>query len=385
MLVALALLLVATAWIAGALRADADLLPFVREAVPEARHIVKQDDRLFAAWADRGGAELLGYVAIGEAGGYSGPLRVAVAVDPSGRVIRVVVADHKETWAWMSRVRESGLLGSLSGKGYSDPWTIGVDVDGVTGATYTSKAVAEAVLFGGRAAARRLELPLEPLDPPKIVFGAPETVLLLLFAVGYLGHRSAFGFAWQARWVAMLVGMIVLGFIYNSPVTLAWVTRLVLGYWPQWQTNLYWYFLIGGILLVFTVDNKNPYCRWFCPFGAAQECMGVIGGARSRGRRRFSIALRWLPRSLALAAVLLGVFYRSPGLASYELFGTPFDLVGSNLPFVALGLVLVAALFINRPWCKYLCPITPVVDLIRVVRELVKELWRSITRKQGAA
>ena len=46
----------------------------------------------------------------------------------------------------------------------------------------------------------------------------------------------------------MLVGLFVLGFVYNAPITLAYIVKLVLGYWPQWQTNLYWYFLIGGIL-----------------------------------------------------------------------------------------------------------------------------------------
>jgi polyferredoxin len=175
--------------------------------------------------------------------------------------------------------------------------------------------------------------------------------------------------------------MLVLGFIYNAPVTLAHVVRLVLGYWPQWQTNLYWYFLIGGILFVFTVDNKNPYCRWFCPFGAAQECMGAIGGAKARGAGAYHGLLKWLQRALALTAVLVGVYFRSPGLASYELFGTLFDLVGSNIQFVALGLVLIAALFVSRPWCNYLCPITPVMDLIRVIREMVRDLWRRIRPK----
>ncbi|HDD62487.1 MAG: hypothetical protein DRI65_05905 [Chloroflexota bacterium] len=50
----------------------------------------------------------------------------------------------------------------------------------------------------------------------------------------------------------------------------------------QWQTNLYWYILVLGIIFVFSLDNKNPYCEWFCPFGAAQECMGSIGWAKVR-------------------------------------------------------------------------------------------------------
>jgi uncharacterized protein with FMN-binding domain len=220
--------------------------------------VVKQDDELYSAWADRSEADLLEYVVIGIADGYGGPLQVAVAVDSSGQILRAVLASHKETSVWIGRVLQSDLLGSLTRKRYSDAFEIGTDVDGLTGATFTSRALAEAARMGSRAAARQLNLNVEPADRPKIVFGIPELVLMALFAVGYIGHRKGFPFKRQARWISMLVGMAVLGFFYNSPVTLAYITRLILGYWPQWQTNLYWYFLIGGILFVFTVDNNNP-------------------------------------------------------------------------------------------------------------------------------
>jgi hypothetical protein len=375
-LAGLALLLIAFVWVLGAVRVKSDLMPFVRQVVPEAGHIVRQDSGLFAAWTDVSETDFIGYIVTSVADGYGGPLRVAVAVNSTGEVIGTVIADHKETPAWMNRVVHSGLLQSLVGKVYTDDFQVGQDVDGVTGATNTSKALTEAVLLGSRTVARHLDLPVEELPPPEIVFGLPEIVLLALFVVGYVGHQGRFRFTRQARWLSMLVGMVVLGFVYNLPLTLAFITKLMLGYWPQWQTNLYWYFLIGGILFVFTVDNKNPYCRWICPFGAAQECMGVIGGARSLSPGRFTAVLTWLQRILALAAIVVGVSLRSPGLASYELFGVLFDLLGSWLQFVALGLVLIAALFITRPWCNYLCPIRPVTDFIRVIRELVKERWR---------
>ena len=50
-------------------------------------------------------------------------------------------------------------------------------------------------------------------------------------------------------------------------------------------------------------------------------------------------------------------------------------LIGSNFLFVLLGIVLVASLFIRRPWCSYLCPLRPVTDLIRLVRNWILELW----------
>lgn len=373
--------LIGIAWIVGAIRAKSDLMPAVQQAIPEANHFERLDNGLFAAMVDGVRETPLGYVAIGIANGYGGPLTMAVAVTPSGEIIGTAIVDQKETAAWMKLVLDVDLMENLIGKNYSDPFTLGVDVDGVTGATYTVKAIAEAVLNGSQIAARYLGLPVTPPPPPKIVFGIPEIVLLALFAVGYFAHQRGFKYKKPARWSSMLVGMVVLGFIYNAPVTLAYIIKLILGYWPQWQTNLYWYFLIGGMLFVFTVDNKNPYCEWFCPFGAAQEVMGVIGGAKPRKPRRYFEFLKWLQRILALAAIFLGVFFRSPGLASFELFGTLFSLVGTSLQFVALGLVLIASLFIKRPWCTYLCPIHPVVDLIRVSREWVIELWQKINPK----
>lgn len=376
MLAVLALVLIAIVWVIGSLRAEADLLPAVIGAIPETHHVSRVDDDLYQAWGDEAEQNLLGYVALGKANGYGGEMIVAVGVDQNGNILGVVIADHKETPAWMSRVEHGNLLESLIGKSYSDPFQIGEDVDGITGATYTSKAVATAVLNGSRLVARYLTLPLKTPPPPRVQFGVPEIVLILLFAVGYVGHQRGFSYKKQVRWGSMLTGLIVLGFIYNSPLTLAYIVKLLLGYFPQWQTNLYWYFLIGGIIFVFSVDNKNPYCEWFCPFGAAQECMAVIGGAKVYRPNHFYLYLQWLQRFLALGAILLGVYYRSPGLASYELFGTLFGLVGSSLQFIALGLVLIVALFIKRPWCNYLCPLRPVVEIIRIFREWVIEIWQ---------
>ncbi len=328
---------------------------------------------------------LLGYVVVGTANGYGGPLELAVAVDLEGNVVGVDFISHKESPSWMERVMGSGLLESMVGRSYADPFVVGEDIDGVTGATYTSRALAQAVLNGSREAARALGLPVSELPPPEIQFGLPEVVVLALFAVGYFGHQHQFKYKKQARWASMLVGMVVLGFIYNSPLTLAYITKFLLGYWPEWQSNLYWYFLIGGILFVFTVDNKNPYCDWFCPFGAVQECLGVIGGAKHYAVGQHRNWLVWFQRGLALGALLLGIFFRSPGLASYELFGTLFGFVGTGIQFAALAIVLLAALFIKRPWCNYLCPLHTIVDIIRIVRGWVKTLWQKFNPLKRSA
>jgi len=177
----------------------------------------------------------------------------------------------------------------------------------------------------------------------------------------------------------------VLGFIYNAPLTMANIHSLLLGFWPQWQMNLYWFLLIGGILFLLAIGNKNPYCQWFCPFGAAQECMGVIGGAKAREPKRYRELLRWTQRGLALFAVVVALWYRSPGLSSYEVFGTLFSFTGSSIQFVLLAIVLIASLFIKRPWCNHLCPLRPVMDFIRLIRIWMRELWQRLQTKPARA
>jgi polyferredoxin len=229
-----------------------------------------------------------------------------------------------------------------------------------------------------------LNLQVPDYEQEPIQFGFTEIILILLFAVGYFAHKKTFKYTKAARWTTMLVGLVVLGFVYNQPVTLSQISMLLLGYFPDFRTHLYWYLLLSGIFFVFTIDNKNPYCQWFCPFGAAQECLGIIGGAKARQAGRFNDFLKWLPRLLTLTAVLLALFFRNPGISSYEVFGTLFDFTGSNLQFAVLGIILLTSLFIKRPWCKYLCPLRPVMDAHRIFRNGIKNLWKKRLKKAAA-
>lgn len=380
-----AIVLIAVVWIVSATRSEANYADAVQEALPEAHHFDEREGKIFAAWADADEQELLGYVAIGTANGYGGELELAVAVNPEGSIIGLSVVTHKETQSWFDRVLNQDFTAQLTGKSYWDSFEVGSDVDGVTGATYTSRALAQAALEGSRLGARALDLDVSESEKPQIQFGVPEIVILALFATGYIGHRRGFKYKRQVRWGSMLTGLIVLGFLYNIPITVAYFTKLILGYWPEWQTNLYWYFLIGGLIFVVTADNKNPYCEWFCPFGAAQECMGVIGGAKPYTLRQHRHWLTWLQRGLALIAILLGVYFRNPGVASYEVFGTLFSFFGNTIMVAVLAMVLIMALFVKRPWCNFLCPIDPIVEFIRVMRQWVNELWQKINPRAKSA
>ena len=140
-----AVVIVIIAWVVGTYRAEADLAPFLEQAMPEADRFTPVTLETYAAWKSGQVETLIGYVTTGKAHGYAGEITMAVAVSLSGAVEGLAVVEHKETSSFFRRVMRSDLQQSLRGKSYDHAFSLGQDVDGITGATYSARALAEAV------------------------------------------------------------------------------------------------------------------------------------------------------------------------------------------------------------------------------------------------
>ncbi|MBN8639951.1 MAG: FMN-binding protein, partial [Anaerolineae bacterium] len=325
-----------------------------------------------------GSFSVVGYAMAGIGSGYGGPVALLVGTDTAGTILNVAVVQHVETPNFFRQLENSDYYSQFIGARYDEALTIGDDIDGVSGATLSSEAVAQSIRLAVRGiAAQAIPNAVIPPDNRPIQFGVPEVTLLALFIVSFFLHRirSRSPFKKYGRWVVMAAGVIMLGFIFNKPLTLANVISLLAGYFPDWHNNLYWFLLLGGIMVVTSIQGKNPYCSWFCPFGATQEFLGSLTGAKAYQPRQIYSKLQWLQRGLSFTAIVLGLALRQPGAASYEPFGTLFNLEGSWPQWVLLILILFGSLVIYRPFCNYLCPLDPVVSYIGEVRHWVKNLW----------
>ena len=372
-----ALFLIVVAWFVGGLNTQADHLPYFRQLLPTAHHFQHLKGGTYAAWSDQNGTSLLAYLCIIRAKGYGGPVTMAVAVDSKGTVIGLGVVDHKDTPSYFNQIVESGLLDQLMGKSYRDSFLLNQDVDGVSGATLSGLAVVTSVRQAVKEIARQqLDLDLPDTTSRKVRFGPAEIILILLFALGILARRKFFPHTKTLRWVSLLTGLICFGFVYNNPLTISIINQLLLGFWPDWHSNLFTYLLVAGILLHFLLEGRSPYCTWICPFGAAQECLGKLMKAKPRHPRHLREFLKWLHRGLALTAILVALLLRDPGLTSYEVFGTFFQMWGSSFQFLIIALVFLMSTYVLRPWCNYICPIHPVDAYLRMMKNWIKELWR---------
>jgi NosR/NirI family transcriptional regulator, nitrous oxide reductase regulator len=379
-----AIFTILVAWFLGSAYSESSQFPYVKQTLPQAVRFDQLSGQTYAAYEDQAGARLLGYVTVGTANGYGGPLTVAVAVNPEGAILGTALVSTKETPSYLSRVLGSGGLSKLLGKSYGDHFQLGRDVDTISGATYTTRALADSVAQASREIARnQLGFKIPEPPPPPLQFGLPEIMLVILFALGFVGRMIKSKFTKHIRWASMIAGLVFLGFAFNQPITLSLINRFLLGFWPQWQIGLYWYILAAGIFFSAAVGMKNPYCEWFCPFGAAQECLGAIGGAHVQTPERYRDVLRWVQRGGAWLAILIALVLRNPGVSSYEIFGTLFGFVGSTWQFILLVVVLLGSLVIRRPWCRFLCPVRPVVDFVQMIGKWMRESWKSIRRETG--
>ncbi len=363
------------AWFIGKERASTDLDPFISLAFPGAIEIIPTSNNILEVKSAEG--VLLGYVSTGEASGYGGPLSTVVAVDSSGNTSSLAVVNHRETPIFFDKSYKSGLLNQLVKTKVDDQIQMDDDIDGVAGATYTTRAIIQSTRKAAHQVGASINLDV-PEDTRSIQFGFPEILLTALFLVAILQRKYFKGkVSNTVRWITLITGMIFLGFVYNRPFVLAHVDMVLLGYFPAWDTHIYWYILIAGLFLFKTKKKWNTYCYDFCPFGACQEVLGSIGGAKP-AKIKWRETLRWLQRMLVIFAVSLALIYRNPGFSSFEIFGTLFALEGSDFQFIVLAIILLSSLFIKRPFCNYLCPLhqNTLEGLFDRTRKNFKKLWQ---------
>lgn len=106
------------------------------------------EEPVYEVYGARG--ERLGYMYYVAGKGWS-DFRLAVGVNPeTQQVVAVRVLEHQETPGLGSKITEEWFLAQFAGKSLSDPFRAGEDVEAITGATVSTRGVAQAVADSAR-------------------------------------------------------------------------------------------------------------------------------------------------------------------------------------------------------------------------------------------
>ncbi|NLJ81320.1 MAG: RnfABCDGE type electron transport complex subunit G [Firmicutes bacterium] len=117
--------------------------------VDEPKEMREKEERTTLIYEGVDGEQIIGYAFVGEGNGYGGTVRVLVGVDQkTDQILNVKILDHAETPGLGSRIEEDGFRDQFKGKSVQDPLQLGEDIDSISGATVSSRAVSEAVRSG---------------------------------------------------------------------------------------------------------------------------------------------------------------------------------------------------------------------------------------------
>lgn len=135
-------------------------------------------------------------------------------------------------------------------------------------------------------------------------------------------------------------------------------------------------------LLLGVVIAGGAFCGWVCPFGAVQDALDWV-------RRKLRLPTVRVPAKLdkilryGRYVVLAGILYATIStvtlwFADFDPYRTLFGLgwifefnLAEQWPAYAITIgVLIAAFFIPRLWCRYLCPLGAIVGLFQRISPL---------------
>lgn len=114
------------------------------EALEKGREVIEGLEAVFNV---NKGDERLGVAIMTGANGYGGPVKATIAIDDDGVIVGVNVLDISgETKGVGSKVvEEPGFIEQFIGKTVNDPIQINTDIDAISGATISSRAVIQDV------------------------------------------------------------------------------------------------------------------------------------------------------------------------------------------------------------------------------------------------
>lgn len=291
--------------------------------------------------------------------GYGGPVPLSIYLSRNGVVDSIVPQANAESPGFFARVLP--ILSQWQGKTIDE--AMRTEVDAVSGATFSSKAVITNVERGLAFAMQHqqtMKAMQSEAESEGFLSSSGWTMGCIASVVVALLGAIVPIFSHNRRWhtVQQVLNVVVLGLWTGTFVSFTLLLRLFSGgIGGDAVGSLAASLLVVIVALLYPLFGRPAhYCAHLCPLGSAQDLAGRLTKRKPALPHKAVKALttfRQLLWAVLMALMLTGTW---TAWMDYELF-TAFLYSSASIWVIVLALVfLVLSVWVPRPYCRFVCP-----------------------------
>jgi len=219
------------------------------------------------------------------------------------------------------------------------------------------------------------QMALNPLTLSKFALW----IVVVAIATVLLSRRKV---TTKVRLAFVVGGVLIFGFVYGlliqagaNPNPVFSLRTLLTSTLVQHRLLLPIAAMLIALLLMVFVSNKS-ICGWGCQLGLLQDLLHRVPLPKWKPPFWLSNSVRIISFVALIAGLLVAGVDWIKGVDPFQLFSLKFTLGIALLSAV----VIVASLFIYRPWCQFLCPFGLVGWLVEQVSLLRPRINRDVCK-----
>ena len=289
--------------------------------------------------------------------GYQGPVDSLLVFDTNGSLTGMKIRSSFENEPYADYPNDDAYFASLfTGRSISQLADMNLteeEVEGVSGATMTSMAMAEGIVKTATIWEQEKLLNQKAksfINWKARDYGSLAVILLAGFvAFNKRGKTKFFRVSLQVLLVCYLG--LVNGDILSQALFAGWAQSGV-----PWERAPILALLTFAALLVPMTTGKAFYCHQLCPHGAAQQWMRKFRKNPVRLPKKLDGILKFLPVGLLGLVVIFAFTASAREVAILEPFDAYVWEVAGGITIAIALLSLVASAFVPMAYCRYGCP-----------------------------
>ena len=297
--------------------------------------------------------------------GYQGPVDSLLILETNGTLKAMAIRSSFENQPYTDYPNDDAYFASLF-TGRSIPQLADMnlteeEVEGVSGATMTSMAMAEGIVKTASSWERERLQSLEAKKPILTWEARDYGSLAVMLLAGFVaftkrGKTKLFRISLQVLLVCYLG--LVNGDILSQALFAGWAQSGV-----PWERAPILALLSLAALIVPVATGKSFYCHQLCPHGAAQQWMRKLKKKPLRLPKKLDNVLQFLPAGLLALVVFLAFTGSAHTVAILEPFDAYVWEVAGGITIAIALISLITSAFVPMAYCRYGCPTGAVLKL----------------------